>query len=203
MFYILLMQDIKRCNGDFLNIEILESSTQGPFRLELKVQVQQPRTTDITSKSDININKDEEQQRMRNNPYIMKLSNSIKNRKYKRSHYYQLDEEDVRLFIFDKNEYSVDDFGQCLGNNRPSGDFQNSFFGQLVEGLMFDSESNSFSVDFLEKLKIMKYYHDAISATEKVLISRVYDDRKIENAMRESVAKMAELERVSLRDLLL
>lgn len=123
-------------------------------------------------------------------------------KKYKRPFYYHLDEADVRLFLFDKNDYSVDVFGKCMTNNLPKDDSDHNFFGKLMEGLIFDSDLNIVTIDFIEKYKMAQYYQETTSASEKVFISRVYDDRQIEVAIRETVSKMEEIERVSVTALL-
>mmetsp|Transcript_7197 Transcript_7197/g.12103 ORF Transcript_7197/g.12103 Transcript_7197/m.12103 type:complete len:1027 (-) Transcript_7197:679-3759(-) len=176
-----IYQNTKRHDDDFLNVELLESIGEGPFKVELKVKVQ-PRTP-------IDNNCRERNQH--------RSSSFARNLKFKRPHFYHIDEEDIHGFLFNKIEYSIDEFGHCTEGNAPSGDYENTFFGKIMEGLVFDSEQNALSVDFLDRHKIAKYYKEAVSATEKVVISKVYDERKIEVALRESVSKMAEFDRLN------
>ena len=178
---------MKRYNGDFLNVEIFESSTDEPFSVEVKVQLHPIKHANPTC--------DQKKVKLQE-----KLAGYIKSHasqeKYQRPFYYHIDEADIRLFLFDKNDYSIDEFGKCSNSNRPKDESDNNFFGKLMEGLMFDSDLNVINIDFIEKYKMAQYYHEATSAGEKVFISRAFDDGKIEVALRESVAKMEEIERV-------
>jgi hypothetical protein len=183
------MQTLKRHNNDILDVEVLESTGDVPFCVELKVKVQPVASlrkgTDIVQQSPETHNAN-------------RKSLLSRNIKYKRPYFYLIDEEDIRSFLFDKDEYSVDNFGICCADNDLANDYDNTFFGKVIEGLGFDTELNSLSVDFLDRLKIAKYYKEAVSAGEKVIISKIYDDRKMEAAMRESVSKMEEYERVGI-----
>jgi hypothetical protein len=166
---------------------VFESAAQDlPFVLELKVRLQPVKTENNSEKEKVDDKKE--------GGYILKIART---KKYKRPFFYQISQEEIRLFLFDKMDYSVDEFGKCMSANRPKDDSDNNFFGKLIEGLVFDSDSNALSIDFIEKFRLAKYYKGATSAREKELISKVFDDRKIEVAMRESVANMEEYERVS------
>lgn len=59
---------------------------------------------------------------------------------------------------------------------------------------MYCSESDAINVDFIEMYKLEKHHTSAISSRERAIIDRVFDDSKMEVAMRESVSRMVQLQ---------
>ena len=190
-FVVVAFQGLKRCYNDFKNIEILESTSE-PFVFEIKIRLQPgiaSQSSSIAPTKSRNISR---------RPVL-----TVKKSQHNKPLFYQIKPEVIRSFIFNKDYYSVDDFGQCIGDNvRKDSASDNNFFGKLYEGLVYDMDTNSFNIDFIEKHLMIKYYEDIVTANEKTAIAKNYDERKIEASLRKSVECMIAAEQVIILYLL-